>query len=142
MPTLSSVASLRSSSAAAGLEAEEEKHRKEQQNQDTKSEELGESETGGDGPPSLLERLKLIPTAGKPSDAPLRAPAVTAAASAAAGSSQASGSRSASERTRRNSVDDNASQLCVENLGGSQQDLSLLGKTYIWIQPLILDALA
>ena len=123
MPTLSSVASLRSSSSAAGLEAEEEKHRKEQQNQDTKSEELGESETG-DGPPSLLERLKLIPTAGKPSDAPLRAPAVTAA-----GSSQASGSRSASERTRRNSVDDNASQLCVENLGGSQQDLSLLGKT-------------
>ena len=123
MPTLSSVASLRSSSSAAGLEAEEEKHRKEQQNQDTKSEELGESETG-DGPPSLLERLKLIPTAGKPSDAPLRAPAVTAV-----GSSQASGSRSASERTRRNSVDDNASQLCVENLGGSQQDLSLLGKT-------------
>ena len=139
MPTLSSVASLRSSSAAAGLEAEEEKHRKEQQNQDTKSEELGESETG-DGPPSLLERLKLIPTAGKPSDAPLRAPAVTAAASAAAGSSQASGSRSASERTRRNSVDDNASQLCVENLGGSQQDLSLLGKTCILIQAMILDA--
>ena len=138
MPTLSSVASLRSSSAA-GLEAEEEKHRKEQQNQDTKSEELGESETG-DGPPSLLERLKLIPTAGKPSDAPLRAPAVTAAASAAAGSSQASGSRSASERTRRNSVDDNASQLCVENLGGSQQDLSLLGKTCILIQAMILDA--
>ena len=33
-----------------------------------------------------------------------------------------------SSRSRRNSIDDNASQLCVENLGGSQDNLSLLGR--------------
>ena len=44
VPTLSSVASLRSRGEVACTE--EEKHRKEQQNQDTKSEELGESEHG------------------------------------------------------------------------------------------------
>jgi len=31
-------------------------------------------------------------------------------------------------RSRRNSVDENASQLSVENLGGSQDNLSLLGR--------------
>merc|ERR1711981_1306428 len=33
-----------------------------------------------------------------------------------------------SSRSRRNSIDENASQLCVENLGGSQENLSLLGR--------------
>ena len=33
-----------------------------------------------------------------------------------------------SSRSRRNSIDENASQLCVENLGGSQDNLSLLGR--------------
>ena len=33
-----------------------------------------------------------------------------------------------SSRSRRNSIDENASQLSVENLGGSQDNLSLLGR--------------
>jgi len=167
VPTLSSVASLRNvgGSSESGAEAKDagagslEKHRKEQQNQDTKSEERGEevvssaSAENDEGPPSLLERLKLIPVAGKPSDAPIRhsvyaRPAAaadggdTAAAAAAAASgttaaaaaslsaagSSSSGGAAAIGRSRRNSVDDNASQLSVENLGGSQDNLSLLGR--------------
>ena len=76
---------------------------KEQFNKDTKSDELGESEN------NVFQQIKNIPCAGRPSDqVPVR--------------------RGSKQFTRRNSVDDNASSLSVENLGGSQDNLSLLGR--------------
>ena len=88
-----------------------------------------------------MERLKNIPTAGKPSDAPLL-PSSSSGGSGG-GSGHGAGGVGSGRRSRRNSVDENASQLSVENLGGSQQNLSLLGnppavysKTYIASAPI------
>ena len=106
VPTLSSVARA-SSPAGSSSGAEFDKLQKERQNQDTKSEERGETEAGPDG--NVFQQIKNIPSAGRPSEAPRR--------------TSISGRRS-----RRTSVDDNASQLSVENLGGSQENLSLLGR--------------
>ena len=121
VPTLSSVATLKSQAQEVDDQPSE-KLKKEQQNQDTKSEERGESDPdaasqdSNEAGPSLLERLRNIPVAGKPSDAPTRH------------SIYARPESSKSGRSRRNSVDENASQLSVENLGGSQDNLSLLGR--------------
>ena len=68
VPTLSSV--VRSSgSSSIDNGAEIEKLKKEQKNQDTKSEERGESESPN---VSLLDQMKDIPVAGPPSDTPRR----------------------------------------------------------------------
>ena len=77
---------------------------KEQFNQDTKSDELGESEN------NVFQQMKNIPVAGRPSE------------------SSNSVRRASKSFSRRNSVDDNASSLSLENLGGSQDNLSLLGR--------------
>ncbi len=113
---------------------------KEQFNKDTKSEELGESENTGGGPEDVFQQMKNIPVAGRPSDAPSRASIyskkstdVTATAdtnvsSAGAGGSATSGLARSTSFSRRNSVDENASSLSVENFGGSQDNLSMLGR--------------
>ena len=101
VPTLSSVRSSSPSRSSAPTE-------KEQLNQDTKSDERGETDSAG----NVCAKLKQIPVAGRPSDSPRRASAFGLQG----------------RRSRRNSVDDNASQLSVENLGGSQNDLTLLGR--------------
>ena len=72
VPTLSSV--VRNSSSSSGVSsgdngAEIEKLKKEQKNQDTKSEERGETDTSN---LSLLDQMKNIPVAGRPSDTPRR----------------------------------------------------------------------
>ena len=82
---------------------------KEQFNQDTKSDELGESEN------NVFQQMKNIPVAGRPSE---QHP----------GTSRRASSKQTSGISRRNSVDDNASTLSLENLGGSQDNLSLLGR--------------
>lgn len=81
---------------------------KEQLNKDTKSDELGETNTD-----NVFQQMKNIPVAGRPSE-----------------STSGSGSRRSISKqfSRRNSVDDNASSLSLENLGGSQDNLSLLGR--------------
>jgi hypothetical protein len=101
---------------------------KEQFNKDTKSEELGESESQ-QHENNVFQQMKNIPVAGRPSDAPRR----TSFYSKGGQNQQNSDSNpsgAAKERTfsRRNSVDDNASSLSVENLGGSQDNLTLLGR--------------
>lgn len=79
---------------------------KEQLNKDTKSDELGESSD------NVFQQMKNIPVAGRPSEP-----------------TTSSSRRSVSKQfSRRNSVDDNASSLSLENLGGSQDNLSLLGR--------------
>merc|ERR1712038_1067488 len=89
------------------LTAVVDKSDKEQFNKDTKSEELGESESEQD----VFQQMKKIPVAGRPSEA-----------------SNTVSRRASKTFSRRNSVDDNASQLSLENLGGSQDNLSLLGR--------------
>ena len=91
IPTLSSVVrtSTNSSGSSSGdTSAENEKLKKEQKNQDTKSEERGETDTPN---LSLLDQMKNIPCAGRPSDTPRRssykgrpttAPAATISAAA------------------------------------------------------------
>ena len=92
------------------LTAVVDKSDKEQFNKDTKSEELGESADS-----DVFQQMKNIPVAGRPSES--------------AKSSNFAGRRSSkSIEHRRNSVDDNASSLSLENLGGSQDNLSLLGR--------------
>ena len=87
---------------------------KEQYNKDTKSDELGYETSES----NVFEQMKNIPVAGRPSEP------VTGQSSG-----QSSSARRASKQfSRRNSVDDNASQLSLENLGGSQDNLSLLGR--------------
>ena len=97
---------------------------KEQLNQDTKSEERGESEPDGAAAAAedtarrsstVFDRMRNIPVAGRPSDAGL---------AASAGSRRSSSSAIA----RRNSISENTSQLSLENLGGSQDNLHLLGR--------------
>jgi hypothetical protein len=72
VPTLSSVVK-NSGGHASGASndngAEIEKLKKEQKNQDTKSEERGETDTTN---LSLLDQMKNIPVAGRPSDTPRR----------------------------------------------------------------------
>uniref|UniRef100_A0A0K2TD84 Patronin n=1 Tax=Lepeophtheirus salmonis TaxID=72036 RepID=A0A0K2TD84_LEPSM len=89
---------------------------KEDQNTDTKSDERGEtgesvSTTTSSSPSNVFEQMKSIPVAGRPSDSPVRRV-----------------HSYAGRRSRRNSVDDNASQLSLENLGGSSENLKLLGR--------------
>ena len=72
VPTLSSVVkNSASSSGSSSIDngAEIEKLKKEQKNQDTKSEERGETDSSE---PSLLDQMKNIPVAGRPSDTPRR----------------------------------------------------------------------
>merc|ERR1712061_694730 len=72
MGTLSSVVkNSASSSGSSSIDngAEIEKLKKEQKNQDTKSEERGETDSSE---PSLLDQMKNIPVAGRPSDTPRR----------------------------------------------------------------------
>ena len=86
---------------------------KEQFNKDTKSEELGETSASSESG-DVFQQMKNIPVAGRPSESK---------------SSNYAGRRSSKSITsRRNSVDDNASSLSLENLGGSQDNLSLLGR--------------
>ena len=90
VPTLSSVVRNTGTSGGSSGEtnAETEKLKKEQKNQDTKSEERGETDTSN---LTLLEQMKNIPLAGLPSDSPRRtsfyarpttAPAATSSAAA------------------------------------------------------------
>ena len=98
---------MRSSSPPASTGSES---NKEQLNKDTKSDERGESEAGDDNPrKSVFQHLNNIPVAGRPSESPRRT---------------SYGGR----RSRRNSVDENASQLSMENFGGSQDNLHMLGR--------------
>ena len=96
--------------AVPTLTAVVDKSEKEQFNKDTKSEELGESEPSSSERQNVFQQMKNIPVAGRPSES---------------SNSVRRGSKSFS---RRNSVDDNASSLSLENLGGSQDNLSLLGR--------------
>ena len=98
--------------AVPTLTAVVDKSEKEQFNKDTKSEELGESEPTSSERQNVFQQMKNIPVAGRPSES--------------SSNSVRRGSKSFS--TRRNSVDDNASSLSLENLGGSQDNLSLLGR--------------
>ncbi|XP_059087795.1 patronin-like isoform X3 [Tigriopus californicus] len=109
VPTLSSVAR----SGSPTLE-------KEHLNTDTKSEERGEAEASGEDTPrgghrngSVFDQMRSIPVAGRPS-------------------TQESPTRGykgiAGRRSRRNSVDENTSQLSLENLGGSQDNIHLLSR--------------
>ena len=88
--TLSSVSrnTVASSDNSGELNPENEKLKKEQKNQDTKSEERGETDSAN---LSLLDQMKDIPVAGRPSDTPRRtsfygrpttAPAATSSAAA------------------------------------------------------------
>ncbi len=80
--------------------------------------------------------MRNIPVAGRPSDAPRRASAFAGGGAAAAnGTSNSSAggvglsiTGAGGRRSRRNSIDENASQLSLENLGGSQDNLHLLGR--------------
>jgi calmodulin-regulated spectrin-associated protein len=92
---------------------------KERLNQDTKSEERGETDTP---PPfsstlnrsnSLLEQMRNIQAAGRPSSRAETSPAVKSYAG---------------RRSRRNSTDDNQSQISLENIGGSMENISVLGR--------------
>ena len=95
------------------LTAVVDKSDKEQFNKDTKSEELGETSASSESG-DVFQQMKNIPVAGRPSESK---------------SSNYAGRRSSKSITsRRNSVDDNASSLSLENLGGSQDNLSLLGR--------------
>ena len=72
VPTLSSVVKNSSGNAVSTSNdngAEIEKLKKEQKNQDTKSEERGETDSAN---LSLLDQMKNIPVAGRPSDTPRR----------------------------------------------------------------------
>ena len=74
IPTLSSVVKNSGSSSGGSsgdASAENEKLKKELKNQDTKSEERGETETDPSNV-SLLDQMKNIPVAGRPSDTPRR----------------------------------------------------------------------
>ncbi len=121
------------------------KNDKEQYNKDTKSEELGESEGGGGNaaahgvePGDVFSQMKNIPVAGRPSDAPRRASiyskkpsdvtAGTGTGSEEATKTSGGGVTRSASFSRRNSVDENASSLSVENFGGSQDNLSMLGR--------------
>lgn len=90
---------------------------KEQLNQDTKSEERGETPENSS---NVFQQLRNIPTAGRPSEPPPHHQPPTTASSPAA--------RVGGRRSRRNSVDENTSQLSLENLGGSQDNLHMLGR--------------
>ncbi len=80
---------------------------KEQLNTDTKSDERGESDDAARR--TVFDHMRSIPVAGRPSDTPRR-------------------TSYSGRRSRRNSSDENASQLSIENLGGSQDNLHLLSR--------------
>ena len=65
----------------------------------------------------FCQQIKNIPCAGRPSDPPTTHNLSTGSVR-----------RASKAISRRNSVDDNASSLSLENLGGSQDNLSLLGR--------------
>lgn len=124
---------------------------KEQLNTDTKSEERGET-SNNDKSNDVFQHLKNIPVAGRPSDTPRRTSyggrryvhknqlTCRGGESDNQADSPQSGlvnnkcfpyltfSMTSTFRSRRNSVDENASQLSLENLGGSQDNLQLLGR--------------
>ena len=81
---------------------------KEQHNKDTKSEELGET-SGGEK--DVFQQMKNIPVAGRPSE------------------TNVTPRRASKQFSRRNSVDDNASTLSLENFGGSQVNIGWLQTT-------------
>ena len=76
----------------------DQKSDKEQHNKDTKSEELGENSSEN----NVFQQMKNIPVAGRPSE------------------TNVTPRRASKQFSRRNSVDDNASTLSLENFGGSQ----------------------
>ena len=80
------------------IEATTAKSDKEQHNKDTKSEELGENSSEH----NVFQQMKNIPVAGRPSE------------------TNVTPRRASKQFSRRNSVDDNASTLSLENFGGSQ----------------------
>ena len=106
VPTLTSVSnSHRSLSPSSDL------GHKERLNQDTKSEERGETETPSlTRSSSILEQLRNQGAAGRPSDG------------------EASKRSFAGRRSRRNSTQDNESQICIENIGGSTDNLNVIGR--------------
>ncbi len=128
VPTLSSLGSNRGGSppTAAAAAAADAGSNKEQLNTDTKSDERGESEENGGGRSDVFQQMRNIPVAGRPSDAPRRASAFAGSSSSSSGGGGVVGV--GGRRSRRNSVDENASQLSLENLGGSQDNLHLLGR--------------
>ena len=79
---------------------------KEQHNKDTKSEELGETSVGSEN--NVFQQMKNIPVAGRPSE------------------TNVTPRRASKQFSRRNSVDDNASTLSLENFGGSQVNIGWL----------------
>ena len=107
VPTLASV-SHRSISPSSDL------GHKERLNQDTKSEERGETDTPSlTRSSSILEQLRNQGAAGRPSE----------------GEPREAGRRSfAGRRSRRNSTQDNESQISIENIGGSTDNLSVIGR--------------
>ena len=83
----------------------ETKSDKEQHNKDTKSEELGENSSGEN---NVFQQMKNIPVAGRPSE------------------TNVTPRRASKQFSRRNSVDDNASTLSLENFGGSQVNTAII----------------
>merc|ERR1719400_2302069 len=109
VPTLASVSnSHRSISPSSDL------GHKERLNQDTKSEERRETDTPSlTRSSSILEQLRNQGAAGRPSE----------------GEPREAGRRSfAGRRSRRNSMQDNESQISIENIGGSTDNLSVIGR--------------
>merc|ERR1711892_414546 len=106
IPTLASVSnSHRSISPGSDL------GQKERLNQDTKSEERGETDTPSlTRSNSVYEHLRSQGAAGRPSDA------------------RDTPRSFAGRRSRRNSVAENESQISLENIGGSTENLSVIGR--------------
>ena len=102
IPTLSSVAK-----SYRSLSPNLESGQKEKLNQDTKSEERGETETPVVSTGGLPRGM--VP-AGRPSERLDRERSY------------------AGRRSRRNSTDDNQSQISLENIGGSMENISVLGR--------------
>ena len=119
IPTLHSVAAGGHNSHRSMSPASEVGGTKERLNQDTKSEERGETDTP---PPSgsslnrsnsLLDQMRNMQAAGRPSSRAEGSPAVKSYAG---------------RRSRRNSTDDNQSQISLENIGGSMENISVLAR--------------
>lgn len=115
VPTLSSVSRSSFQSVPRG---------KEHLNTDSKNDERGETDDFGSKSPelSVFERMRTIPVAGRPSDA--SSPSSHRRSSSSLGGEGAFSAR----KSRRNSIDENYSQLSIENLCGSQNNAPMLGR--------------
>ena len=101
---------------------------KEHLNTDTKDDERGETEdveAARNPELNVFERMKNIPVAGRPSE--LRSPSSHRRTSSSLGGE--GGGNPSSRISRRNSIDENCSQLSIENLCGSQNNVHLIERS-------------